>query len=131
MGNSPSCNEQAARICDILIQKGYNIPERPKRHCFRLNICDESNFDIAKDKNLPVQVSISYPPDAMGNRGTEYKEPVIPQTLETALIDTNGELIYLDDWGYDDICRFSSEEFVISEIERLLNKINTIINEIN
>ena len=114
----------------MLIQKGYNIPERPEgNHCFRLNICDESKFDFAKDKNLPVQVSISCPPDAMGNRGAEYNEPEIPKILETALIDINGDILWLDDWGYDDVSRFYSEEEVIIEINRLQEKFNTIINE--
>merc|ERR1712023_27772 len=51
----------------------------------------------------------------MGNRGAEYNEPEIPKILETALIDINGDILWLDDWGYDDVSRLYSEEEVIIE----------------
>jgi hypothetical protein len=63
-------------------------------------------------------LSISIPTDASGNRG--YSASGRPETIETALIDDNGDLVYVEELGYDDICRFDSDEEVENEILRLL-----------
>ena len=48
------------------------------------------------------------------------KDPV----YETALIDTNGKLMYNDDLGYYDVNRFDSSSEVVSEIKRLVEETN-------
>jgi hypothetical protein len=60
-----------------------------------------------------MAVSCSVPSDGLGNDGTT------PSTLETALIGHEGDLIYIDDLGYSDVCKFSSNEEVLEELLRL------------
>jgi hypothetical protein len=81
-------------------------------HCFRVEI-PQNKFNVGA-------VSCSIPPD--GNMGLSYvkKDPV----YETALIDTNGKLMYNGNLGYDDINRFDSPSEVISEIKRLVEETN-------
>lgn len=58
-------------------------------------------------------ISVSVPPDAMGNREGESVG-----TFETALL-LNDKLTYDSDLDYDDICRFYSMKDVLDEILRL------------
>ena len=43
----------------------------------------------------------------------------IPSNIEMALINSNGELCYVDSIGYSDVCGFNTSEDVIYEIMRL------------
>jgi len=61
-------------------------------------------------------LSVSYPPDAMGNRDEDNVE--IPETIEMALV-LNDKLIYIEELGYSDVCRFFDTEELIEEINRL------------
>jgi hypothetical protein len=73
-------------------------------HCFRVQI-PENKFNIGF-------VSCSIPPDA--NLGlSSIKKDVV---YETALIDTDGKLMYNDDLDYYDDNRFYSPSEIINEI---------------
>ena len=81
-------------------------------HCFRVQI-PQNKFNVGF-------ISCSIPPDA--NMGLSYlKRNVV---YETALIDTNGAVMYDDDLDYDDINRFNSPSAIISEIKRLVEETN-------
>lgn len=80
--------------------------------CFRVQI-PQNKFNVGF-------ISCSIPPDA--NMGLSYlKRNVV---YETALIDTNGAVMYDDDLDYDDINRFNSPSAIISEIKRLVEETN-------
>ena len=64
-------------------------------------------------------ISISFPPDAMGNRGTQNGDPELPTTIETALFQLSGELYYNSELGYDDVGRFGSADEIVDEIIRI------------
>jgi hypothetical protein len=81
-------------------------------HCFRVKI-PQNKFNVGF-------VSCSIPQDA--NIGLSYlKKNVV---YETALVNTNGALMYNDDLGYYDINRFDSTSEVIDEIKRLVEESN-------
>jgi len=65
-------------------------------HCFRIVLRGRS-----------FQLSVSCPPD------------VSYPCFETALMNAEGRLIYNEELGYDDICRFDTAEKVLEEILRL------------
>ena len=80
---------------------GIMFESPPEGYCFRIRFPENSVF---------YELSISVPPDASIG-GSE--------ALETALFDNRGNLTYNEDLGYEDICRFFSNEEVESEILRL------------
>ena len=65
-------------------------------HCFRIVL-----------RGRPFQLSVSCPPD------------VSYPCFETALMNAEGQIIYNEELGYDDICRFGTAEEVLEEILRL------------
>ena len=77
-------------------------------------------------------MSISFPPDAYGNRGEKNGEG-FPSTIETALLGTiplgdsgdpdihKADLLYDDDAGYYDVRRFSNADEWVEEIIRVAN----------
>ena len=77
--------------------------------CFRINI-PQNSFNVGA-------ISCSIPIDA--NLGIGLKTDV---TYETAIVNTSGDLIYIRNLGYDDVCRFSSIIEVIDEIQRVVKK---------
>lgn len=83
-------------------------------HCFQVNF-------IKPYKDV-YGISISYPMDLCRNT-TGY-----PETIETALIDATGELCYMDELGYDDVCRFDSANDVVNEILRLRNEFSRLMD---
>jgi hypothetical protein len=72
---------------------GYeDMPVLRETFCFRIGVKRDvplyGSYDIAR-------VSISVPPDAMGNRGIDrVSEHNLPSTIEIALVDEAGELSY-------------------------------------
>ncbi len=66
-----------------------------------------------------TSISISVPPDAYGNRGIEYDDPEIPNTIETALFN-NDNIVYIDEIGYEDVLRFKSFVELMREINRII-----------
>ena len=118
MGNMAACTEKADEIYeDLRLQN--NLSEwvvfggPPTTHCFRVGGFTGPEFNL---------VSISVPPDAMGNRGAEYDEGE-PSTIEIALVK-DGRLVYVDELGYEDVQRFFSTKQLIAELERLHNPIS-------
>jgi len=77
----------------------------PGEHCFRVKFSNP----IGKVKWL----SISYPMDIYENKHRK------PKTIETALVDVEGELCYVKELGYYDMCRFSSANEIVEEILRV------------
>lgn len=115
MGNQLACQQVAGNLrnflesSDELKNNGVGVPNSTNNsHCFKVSLPFPypSNY-----------ISVSVPPNAYGNRGDEYGEGV-PSTYETALFN-NGELVYNDDVGYEDICRFESNEDLVEELVRL------------
>jgi hypothetical protein len=69
----------------------------PGEHfCFRIPMGDGSF----------TQLSVSVPPDAMGNRGPPQDASPVPECIETALVGPDGRLVYIEGLGYSDIRRF-------------------------
>lgn len=83
-------------------------------HCFQVKF-------IKPYKNV-YGISISYPMDLYENTSG------YPETIETALVDANGNLCYVDELGYDDICRFDSANDVVNEILRLRNEFSRLMD---
>lgn len=127
MGNSKSCIRKNIeiyyelknneKIKDLILDgkitfKSHHI----ESWCFQLKFKNKNYEKIGG-------ISISVPPDAIGNRGNEYNEPEEPTTVETALVGSDGELIYIDELGYDDVKRF----YYFNDIELLVNEIKELI----
>jgi hypothetical protein len=83
-------------------------PLLPGAYCFKVMYPPGLAFDA---------VSCSVPWDAMGNRGL-FNDGYFPTTLETALFYKN-KLTYIDGLGYEDVCRFDSDDDLINELVRL------------
>ena len=83
-------------------------------------------------------MSISYPSDAMGNRGSKYGEG-FPSTIETALLGEipqnkdifHAELLYDENCGYDDVRRFYDDDIngLVKEIIRISNYLSSSLIE--
>jgi len=43
-----------------------------------------------------------------------------PKTIETTLVDAEGNLCYVEELGYYDVCRFDSANELVEEILRIL-----------
>ena len=97
---------------DITLKELGCIVQPQVSFCFRVQI-PQNKFNVGF-------ISCSIPPDA--NMGLSYlKRNVV---YETALIDTNGAVMYDDDLDYDDVNRFDSSSEIIGEIKRLVEKTN-------
>ena len=68
----------------------------PEHFCFRIPLGDGSF----------TQLSVSVPPDAMGNRCPPQDASPVPGCIETALVEPDGNLVYIKGLGYSDIRRF-------------------------
>lgn len=66
-----------------------------------------------------LTLSVNVPPDAMGNRGIDMDGSSVPKCIETALIGTDGHLVYIDGLGYDDIRRFGGDSTYVDAISDL------------
>ena len=124
MGNFASCTQKASTLYASLkgrdkLAEWVVFYGPPTGHCFRIGGFNHDDFDA---------LSISLPPDAMGNRGVEYDEGE-PSTIETALFKC-GELVYVDELGYENIQRFFSIEELINEIERLREPEKEVLEEV-
>ncbi len=124
MGNIQSCINASNRLYDLLeneiqnnpklIELGITLESRDKNsYCFRVI--------FESPKNLVHAISISYPPDAYGNRGVEYNQPEIATTIETAVIDSTNKLFYPNELGYSDVLRFDTLKEIVEEILRVGN----------
>lgn len=126
MGNLNSCIAKAQELFTYLNQNenewmnGVVLPEGS--FCFKVPI----------PKHKGVRISISVPPDAMGNRGniinSSTSQPYDegdPSTFETA-IDVDGRIIsdleyFGKEIGYYDVCRFESFIEIKEEIEKIIS----------
>ena len=119
-----TCSQASRKIHEKLVgstseiivglMKGVSSPEK---YCFR----------IPMGSGRFTHLSVSVPPDAMGNRGPPQDSSTVPKCIETALVGPDGNLVYIDGLEYSDICRFygdtNFEEAIPSleaEILRLL-----------
>jgi len=79
-------------------------------------------------------MSIAYPSDAMGNRGSKYGEG-FPSTIETAILGEipqnsdifHANLINDEICGYFDVCRFYDNDIegLVEEIVRISNYLSS------
>ena len=112
MKSMMECNIVAKELHTKLISN-YNLknvdfmPVGNETYCFRAKLVNGRG------------ISIAVPPDAMGNRGDRFNEGV-PSTYEIALYE-NGNVIYNESIGYEDICRFYTIEDIVKELQRLSN----------
>jgi hypothetical protein len=125
MARQNICKEENIRLHNALLADprvsnlNIKVPTtHPGYWAFRVDIIKTEPVIIEKQKI--VKISISIPSDAIGNRGPEapYYEPNIPQTIETALIDENNNILN------DEIQRFSSIEELLDYLKELVgNKV--------
>lgn len=81
-------------------------------------------------------LSISYPLDAIGNRGSAYGEGY-PSTIETSILGEippnsdilNANFIYNENCNYQDVCRFydNNVDALVEEIIRISNYLSSSI----
>jgi hypothetical protein len=118
-----NCGEVSSRLFNYMLDneelremnvklREFNGPFGGKHYAFRV--------EFPKNELL-YGVSVSVPPDAMGNRGKKYGEEN-PKTYETALVGTDENLTYVDELGYSDVCRFEGMNEVVEEVLRLVKK---------
>lgn len=113
MFNSHACIKRSYELynylCSVLNKNAtLTIKRKEKNDLWCLRIYFLGKSDASFDA-----ISVSVPPDAMGNQFGESVE-----TFETALL-LNDELTYNGDLDYGDICRFYSMKDVLDEILRL------------
>lgn len=87
-------------------------------------------FRITLPTGAPIsRISVSVPPDAYGNRPQDFDngEDYIPHTYETALIDGEEEIVYIESLGYDDIRRSYTLDELVSEIQRVAHATTTAV----
>ncbi len=87
-------------------------------HCFRV---------ILPKNDMVKAISCSIPTDVnrgIMNRLREYQPLSI--VYETALFDDDDHLIYIDELGYGDICRFDSDKELTNEVKRVMEEIEKI-----
>lgn len=106
------CVKRAQVVLEKLREEkldGVVVPSKTGGYTFRID------FTISKD----YQLLISVPADAMGNRGSDFNEPDIPATLETALWDVKKACLVCNKFEYDDVKRFDSISNLVKEIQRV------------
>ena len=121
MGNTNNCINASINLHKVIssddtLRDIITCDKHNGVHCFRVKF---NSHIVTKDGQIVKGVSISYPPDAMGNRGLDYEELEIPETIETALIGQDEKLIYVAELGYSDIRRFTRYSELSEEIMRI------------
>jgi hypothetical protein len=95
--------------------------QQPKMFCFRVQFLQP----IVCNNSTVTHLSISYPPDRntwsldLMTVGTGAAYVFSAFTIETALIDDKGSLVYVTDLNYDDTCSFSTADEVVDELIEL------------
>lgn len=130
MGNTAACAARSAEIYAFLQEKLEGNTQvtlgvrHPNSFCFSVSVSTQKakheawNYDLDCCETKEVEfdgISISVPPDTMGNR---EGEPVC--TFETALFLGN-DLVYASSIGYEDVCRFYTLDDLLAEILRVAN----------
>lgn len=105
---------------------------------FALNNTDGYTFRLAfiRPEGCTSEIygmSVSYPPDAAGNRDDR-----VPTIIETALLGKiplvesgnpdihDAELLYDENSGYYDVCRFCNARELVEEIIRIWNYLQVV-----
>lgn len=115
MGNTPACIKASQKLRLILkdeLPPSLKIINLEDSYCFRIEGFRGKYFNL---------LSVSYPPDAMGNRTEDQNE--YPETIETAIFKDN-EIVYIEEFGYEDVKRFYNVEDLLKEIYELHYGIN-------
>jgi hypothetical protein len=129
IAQTKACQQQAKILYDALQDRissdKLDLVLLPYRGNFAFRLCFKNS---PKPENSNIKgLSISYPPDAMGNRGAikPYFENPTPQTIETILIDTDDNVTFSDALGYDeyDVQRFSTIDQLIAHLHELVSVI--------
>jgi hypothetical protein len=85
---------------------GFDVGPLPGSYAFRISPKGGPRTFNGQTINA---VSISYPPDKSGY-------------IETALIGTDGNLIYVDDLGYSDVVVHDDQNSLVAHLNDLLQK---------
>ena len=93
-----------------------NFPEDFYNPNFVLRIREQNNREA-------IRLSVAFPTDACGNRpmdfeGNQGNPAEYTMTIETAILGDRG-LLYKEEWGYEDIRRFYSNQDLLKEVQRL------------
>ena len=89
-----------SRLNSVIVFEPYK-----ESHCFRVKFSNRIGNVYG--------ISISYPSDIYENKNG------YPTIIETALIDTEDQLCYVEELGYYDVCRFDSVDDIVEEILRI------------
>lgn len=120
MGNDQSCVDKAQELFNFLNNDENvwmnGVILKQGSFCFRVPICDYDN---------KIFISISVPPDAMGNRDLDGEA----NTFETAIFIDNNIIYESNFLGYEDVLRFYSFIDVKNEIERMITLFNDNKND--
>ncbi len=129
IAQNKACQQQAKILYDALQNRisseKLDLVLLPYRGHFAFRLCFKNP---PKPENSNIKgLSISYPPDAMGNRGAikPYFEDPTPQTIETILINTDDNITFSDALGYDkyDVQRFGTIDQLIVHLNELVGMI--------
>jgi len=105
MGNRQTCTAAVKLLANTLRKStNFSITDDITHHCFRI---------ILPSGQV---VSVSVPPDANERLTMETLGSAV---FETALVGNDGNLMYSDELGYEDIQRFFSHADVCEELNRV------------
>ena len=105
MGNIQSCTAAVNSLAKTIhYSTNFTIPCDITGHCFRITLPSGQ------------VVSVSVPPDVNLNLTEKTLESAV---FETALFGKDGNIMYSDELGYEDIQRFFSHEDVCEELKRI------------
>lgn len=117
MGNTQNCVDKSKFIYTEFFHslrvKLLEIEVNPHPGSYTFLVTFNRKIQNA-DGDIIKGISISIPPDLMGNRGPEepYNEPTIPRTIETALIGIYNDVMH------EEIERFCDISDVITHLEK-------------
>lgn len=99
----------ACKMCSQVIYENLLLSVTPTISSLMMGVSSPGEhfcFRIPMGDGSFTQLSVSVPPDAMGNRGPPQDASPVPECIETALVGPDGRLVYIEGLGYSDIRRF-------------------------
>ena len=117
------CKFSSIKLADYLAAVG--LPEGVSMEKFSEDFYNP-NFVLRfeeQNNREAIRFSVVFPTDACGNRPMDFegytRNPAeYTMTIETALLGDRG-LLYKEEWGYEDIRRFYSNQDLLKEVQRL------------
>lgn len=137
---------ECARAAYILYQRFSNHPKiKDMKDKITIPPKDDEIWNFRIVFNRPLEcvheiygMSISYPPDLLGNRGRKYNEG-FPSTIETALLGImpnndifKSRIIYDENCGYENVIYFPQNDLdgLIEDVIRISNYLSTPLADI-